>query len=414
MSAPAPRLLIVDDNPAIHADFRKILCPPDASVGHALASLEAELFSIDPVLPVLPPFSVDSARQGAEALKLVEMALRDDAPYSMAFVDMRMPPGWDGVETIERLWQVQPELEVVICSAYSDYSWQEIVTRLGINDRLLILKKPFEAVEVRQMTVCLTTKVALRRKAEERLAQREKLTEFRSRFVAMVSHEFRTPLTVVMAASERLKRYAARMTPEQIEERLDKIQSSVAGMTELLDDVLTLSKAEAGRLEAEPTSLDVEAFCRELLAEVGTTTTDRHQLVFEGCGQRTDALLDAKLLRQILSNLLSNAIKYSPDGGCVALNLSVSDDGLTLKVKDQGIGIPIEEQALVFDAFHRSANGAGIQGTGLGLAVTSRAVELLGGQINLTSEVGSGTTVVVTLPRRTCRPSDPQRERAAP
>ncbi|MGP8201709.1 MAG: response regulator [Limisphaerales bacterium] len=154
---PNHRILIVDDNASIHADFREILC--QAGSGSAAAKrLEAALFDKDK--PTVEPvcFELDFAFQGQEALAKVEKALADNRPYAVAFVDVRMPPGWDGVETIARIWKVQPELQIVVCTAYSDYSWEEMRAKVGQPDSLLIIKKPFDNVEVQQMAHALTKK----------------------------------------------------------------------------------------------------------------------------------------------------------------------------------------------------------------------------------------------------------------
>ncbi|WP_020681184.1 putative bifunctional diguanylate cyclase/phosphodiesterase [Marinobacterium rhizophilum] len=149
------RILVIDDNPAIHRDFRKILDPgPDKD--EALALSEAALFGTTRV--ARPTYELDFAFQGQEALNMVEHALQDGRPYAMAFIDMRMPPGWDGVETLEYLWRVQPLLQVALCTAHSDYSWEEMAERLDLGDRLLILKKPFDSIEIRQMASALTAK----------------------------------------------------------------------------------------------------------------------------------------------------------------------------------------------------------------------------------------------------------------
>ena len=164
------RILVVDDNRAIHADFAKILgSKAEPSVVDAL---EAELFGDDTssAAPAIS-YTIGSAYQGQEALAMVIDSLARNEPYAMAFVDMRMPPGWNGVETIEKLWEVDPELQVVICTAYSDYSWEEVLARLGVNDRLLLLKKPFDTAEVCQLACALTEKWYLARNAHLKLAQ---------------------------------------------------------------------------------------------------------------------------------------------------------------------------------------------------------------------------------------------------
>ena len=157
------RILLIDDSPAIHEDIRKILCPPGGN-RVALDRMEADLF--DEVVREAPDeFQLDSAYQGPEALAMLRDAHGQGRPYSLAFVDVRMPPGWDGIETINQLWRVDPDLQVVICTAYSDHSWAEIIRKLAPTDGLLILRKPFEAVEIRQLAHTLTTKWMLRQQA---------------------------------------------------------------------------------------------------------------------------------------------------------------------------------------------------------------------------------------------------------
>ena len=150
------RILLVDDNPAIHEDFRKILIGPNAKAT-ALADVESILFDA-PKSVATTQFALDSAHQGREALDKVIAALQAGRPYALAFVDVRMPPGWDGVETIARLWEVDPALQVVVCTAYSDYSWEKMTAKLGVNDNLVILKKPFDNIEVLQLAHALTKK----------------------------------------------------------------------------------------------------------------------------------------------------------------------------------------------------------------------------------------------------------------
>jgi CheY-like chemotaxis protein len=152
------RILIIDDNPAIHEDFKKILIG-DAPPPQELALLGAALFG-DSTEPKSggAQFELDSAFQGEEGWRMVKSAVAEGRPYSVAFVDMRMPPGWDGLFTIQRLWEVDPCLQIVICTAYSDHSWDEITKTLGGTDRLLILKKPFDAIEILQLATSLGEK----------------------------------------------------------------------------------------------------------------------------------------------------------------------------------------------------------------------------------------------------------------
>jgi len=166
------RVLIIDDNRAIHDDFRKILAP-EAATASALAASEEALFGSPPMMVRSIPFDVNSAYQGAEGVALVEKALAEGRPYAMAFVDVRMPPGLDGVETTLKLWQLDPDLQVVLCTAYSDYTWGEMFEKLGDRDGLLILKKPFDAVEASQMAHALTEKWWLHKEARKKMERLE-------------------------------------------------------------------------------------------------------------------------------------------------------------------------------------------------------------------------------------------------
>jgi CheY-like chemotaxis protein len=174
------RILIIDDNRAIHDDFRKILSPlgmtPDA-----LDDTENELFGSTSAKDLRIPFEIDSAYQGQEGLTAVAQAVNDGHPYAMAFVDVRMPPGWDGVETTEKIWEVDSEIQVVICTAYSDYSWDEMFERIGNDDRMVVLKKPFDTVEVLQLAQSLTEKWRLSQQSKRKIEDLEEMVAERTR-----------------------------------------------------------------------------------------------------------------------------------------------------------------------------------------------------------------------------------------
>ncbi|HEV2320218.1 MAG TPA: PAS domain-containing protein, partial [Verrucomicrobiae bacterium] len=200
-----PRILVVDDNPAIHDDFRKTLLGI-RSGAPSLADIEAELFSKPGPAPKAGPFRVDFALQGAEALALVQKGLDSNDPYALAFIDIRMPPGWDGVETVDRLWKVCPELQAVICTAFSDYSWHDIIGRFGHTDNLLILKKPFETVEVLQLAHALTRKWSLGRQARLRMDELEKMARDRAeKLVGEVEARARAQ-TALLASEEKFNK----------------------------------------------------------------------------------------------------------------------------------------------------------------------------------------------------------------
>jgi CheY-like chemotaxis protein len=171
-----PRILVIDDNRAIHDDFKKILAPRGATAD-TLAASEAALFGEPSESAAQPQFEVDFASQGAEGAMLIGTARSRNEPYALAFVDMRMPPGWDGVETTAKIWELDPAVQIVICTAYSDHSWEDILAKLGRSDQLVILKKPFDNIEVLQLASALTEKWRLDVTVRQRLRQLEALVE---------------------------------------------------------------------------------------------------------------------------------------------------------------------------------------------------------------------------------------------
>ena len=173
------RILVIDDNRAIHDDFRKIFEPVFPSA-QPLAESGNALFGDETLSVPRPLFQVDFASQGSEGAALVERARADNDPYAMAFVDMRMPPGWDGIETTLRIWELDPRVQIVICTAFSDHSWEGILRRLGHSDRWLILKKPFDNIEVLQVASALTHKWRVTEDAESQLRHLKTLLERRS------------------------------------------------------------------------------------------------------------------------------------------------------------------------------------------------------------------------------------------
>jgi PAS domain S-box-containing protein len=194
------RILVVDDNRSIHDDFRKILC---SRVDNELDDVEAELFDSPKTNAKRPPFQVDSAYQGQDGLALAQKAMEENRPYAVAFIDIRMPPGWDGVETTSRIWEVCPDLQIVICTAYSDYSWNEMAAKLDSPDRLVILKKPFDAVEVLQLAHALTEKWRLVQEVKSKMDHLETLVEQRTKVLQVEIAERRRAADALRQSEER-------------------------------------------------------------------------------------------------------------------------------------------------------------------------------------------------------------------
>ena len=195
------RVLVIDDNPSIHDDFRKILCP-DQATSVALDATEAAVFGNPEEVIRHAPFEVDSACQGQDGVILVQKALEEGRPYAMAFVDIRMPPGWDGVETTQKIWELDPDLQVVLCTAYSDYSWGEMFDKLGHSDGLLILKKPFDTVEALQLAHALTEKWRLHQQSRRKMEDLERMVIGRT-------HELQAEVIEHTRAEEELQRKTA-------------------------------------------------------------------------------------------------------------------------------------------------------------------------------------------------------------
>lgn len=233
----------------------------------------------------------------------------------------------------------------------------------------------------------------------EALEQQKALNELRSRFVAMTSHEFRTPLSAILSAGELLRDYGDRLPATERAELLDGISAAVQRMSRMMDRVLLLGKADAQMLEFTPHEVDLVPLARKFIDEARAQHPDAtSQVVTEFDPDLRRGRYDEALLRHIFGNLLSNALKYSPDGGTVRFSVMAGDGGAKFEVTDQGIGIPADEIPHLFGSFHRASNVGGIQGTGLGLAIVKNAVDKHGGRITVASAPGEGTRFTVWLP----------------
>jgi PAS domain S-box-containing protein len=204
------RILVIDDNLAIHDDFRKILSPAQ-SAGSAVEMTELAIFGPSSKTVVTPRFDVDSAYQGQEAVTLVKKALEENRRYAVAFVDVRMPPGWNGIETTEKIWEIDPDIQIVICTAYSDYSWEEMFEKLGQRDGLLILKKPFDAVEAFQLAHALTEKWRLLQQSRQKMEELETRVAGRTRELEQTNQTLQLEIAERKQAVEKLQESERRM-----------------------------------------------------------------------------------------------------------------------------------------------------------------------------------------------------------
>lgn len=305
-------------------------------------------------------------------------------------------------------------IPIVFLTAHSDES---TLIKAKATQPFGYVLKPFEETQL-----ITTIEIALSKHQQETLMrdelQKEKeMRELKSRFVSMVSHEFRNPLSTILNSTELLANHSQEITEHKKEEYLYHIQNSVRNLNQLLNDVLLVGKAEVNKTQFNPTQLDLEKFCQSLVEEIKLIATEKHQIILQiqGCciqGESSSNItdyqtsstninlprFDEKLLRHIFTNLLSNAIKYSPQGGEINFDIFCLKGEAIFRIQDKGIGIPEIEQENLFNSFQRGSNVGQIPGHGLGLSIVKQYLELHQGEISLISKEGVGTTFIVTLP----------------
>ncbi len=233
---------------------------------------------------------------------------------------------------------------------------------------------------------------------ERSLAHQKQLSELKSRFISMVSHEFRTPLGIIMSSAEILDSYLDRLTAAERRSHLQDVTHSAQHMSELMEEVLLLGRVEAGKMRCCPEPMDLDAFCRKVVADVTSTTGGRCRITLALAPDLHAARGDESLLRHIFTNLLSNAVKYSQPGSAVALTVEAQGEFACFIFRDAGIGIPAADHDQIFQAFHRARNVGQISGTGLGLVIARHCTQLHGGRISFQSREGHGTEFTVQLP----------------
>ncbi len=426
------RILVVDDNPNIHKDFQTILLEEQQSTD--LDALRAEVFggTADDNKPE-SIFELDFASQGKEGFEKVKQACEGNNPYEMAFVDMRMPPGWDGLQTIEQIWQVDPKIQVVICTAYSDYSWEEITVRLGKSENLLILKKPFDSAEVSQLAAALTEKWNLARKASLKMEQLEQMVKGQTQeltgtnnqlrqeiaereqaerqlaellkqvdsvnkemkdFASIVSHDLKAPLRGIKTLAVWILDDCADKFDDKAKERMNLLLERVERMYNLIDGVLQYSKI--GQAEEKRVPVNLNEFVPELISMVAPA--ENIKITIEN--ELPIVVCEETYMMQLFQNLLSNAIKYmdKPQGwvkiGCV------EDAGFwKFSVADNGPGIEEKDFETIFKMFRALPVKEQFMGTGVGLTVVQKIVQLYGGRVWVESQIGRGSTFYFTLPK---------------
>jgi len=288
---------------------------------------------------------------------------------------------------------------------YKDDNWQHIhksgqLIDVEINSHNIVFAgKPARlamAIDITERKQMERERLKQQKRGLESEKERE-LQEQRERFFGMVSHEFKTPLAVILSSADLMRRYYDRMTQEQVLSRIDIITEQARETVEMIEEFLTIVPGKEREIHLHREMVEVDTLCRTLIQNVGLPDNHQHKITLEGEMIILEA--DAKMMRQIFNNLISNAVKYSPSGSTVRVSISADAENIHITVSDEGIGIPEEEQARIFQPFIRARNARGYKGTGLGLAIVYQNVVAHGGTVDLESHEGEGTRITVHLPR---------------
>jgi signal transduction histidine kinase len=436
------KILVVDDNPDIHSDFETILKSEESTEN--LDQLEAEIFgSTRETISHAHEYLLSFALQGQQALEMVDAALAAHDPFHLAFVDMRMPPGWNGLESIEHIWKSDPDLQIVLCTAYSDFSWEEIEERLHRTDNLLILKKPFDVSEVAQMASTLTRKWILLKTAQLKQEELESLVDERTRelqqtnrqledeikerrrlqkqlirsqkmeaigtLAAGVAHDLNNILAGIVSYPDLLLR---QVDPGSMMYRqLQLIQKTGYKAAAIVQDMLTLGR----RAVTSQDEVDLETVVQDFLQSPEWCKTRSHHpkvRVQTRIESGLFCLVGSEVqLTKALMNLVSNAAEAMPGGGTVTIGLRRCNleesfagyepidpgDYIVLSVADTGNGIDIQDMEHIFEPFYTKKK-MGCSGTGLGLAVVWGTVRDHKGFIDLVSSNEKGTRFDLYFP----------------
>lgn len=308
------------------------------------------------------------------------------------------------------LWKTSPDsqswLEVAVVAARRGESVREEIRVFGEDEQGIWIDFNLKPVKDEQGKVVLlvgegvdiSEQKQAANKVLDALDREKQLNDLQSTFVSMVTHQFRTPLSVIRTSAELIQNYSEYVKRSKRKQYFEKICAAVGQMDGLLSEVLNLNRVEVGALQCNPTRLDLKQFCQDLIMSVQMSVGTLHTIVFNWEGEPQELTLDPDLLKQVFTNLLSNAIKYSPEGGNVHVTLRYDVSTVDVEIRDEGIGIPYRDQRFIFTDFYRGNNVGTIRGAGLGLSIAKRCLDLQGGQINFHSQLGEGTTFTVRFP----------------
>lgn len=315
-------------------------------------------------------------------------------------------------------------ITLVSCSFVKEFQGQNslIIQMLDITEikeaekRMLQINKELEqrvkdrTKKLEEAANELRVEVAVRKKAEDELREakeevqaaldkEKELNQLKTRFISMISHEYRTPLTVIMTSTYLVEQFYEGTKTEEFNKFLGKIRTSVDSMTKMLEEVLEIGKADSGKNQIIPQKMDILSLVNEVIEEIKVVDKDKHKFDLNFTLDDNVIISDEKSLIHILQNLIGNAAKYSPDSDLVKINIYDHKDTIEIQVIDEGIGIPKEDQEFLFQSFHRAQNVGTISGTGLGLAIVKRSVDAIDGKIAVDSKVGVGSKFILEIPK---------------
>ena len=415
------RVLLIDDNRSLHEDFIKVLSA-GSDLSSDLEADEAFLFGKPKAEGPSVTFEIDSAYQGEEGVEKVRQAQIDGRPYAMAFVDMRMPPGWDGVVTTRKIWEIDPDIQIVICTAYSDYSWKDMLDAIGAGDRMVVLKKPFEPIEAFQLAKMLTEKWWLQQLAKQKVDDLEKMVAGRTQelqasndellqrseeiqyFYHTLAHELKTPLT---SAKEFVSIVAEGLAGELNEtqtEYLEIARDNCSHLAIYINDLLDMTRLDTGKLSLRRESVVLS----KLIGRVQTmmqleATKKKIRLSSDLDTGVSELMIDKSRIMQVLINLYNNALKFTPEGGSILVRLFRNPrkpDRVEVSVTDSGCGIDKAQLKYLFRRYYQvdPTGPKELEGFGLGLYLCKELMDLHGGEIHVVSEPGKGSTFTLSLP----------------
>ncbi len=390
------RIIAIDDEQEILNYYSEVFAPSDDLLDSGLFELlpipeSEEEAGKEAETAEDVRFELVTTTSGQQGFEILKQGLKEERPFAVAFIDMRMP-GWDGLETAREIRAVDPFVTIIFLTAYMDYSLTDL--RKSIGDNFSFLTKPINSEELSQVALSSC-------KTWQQLREVRRLNKSKDDFLASISHELRTPLTAIIGNTELLLEEIGGEIDHTYQDMLQNILKAGQGQLALVNDVLDLSKIQAGRFEVHNEDFDLEELISDVESLFLVRAREKSISFIVEVDRYPEYLLlgDKQRIHQILSNLLSNAFKFT-EAGSVELAVSTSDDQITLRVSDSGVGIDEEAQARLFKPFEQANSSISRRfgGTGLGLSISKSLAEMMDGSLSVQSRPGAGSIFTLTLP----------------